>query len=285
MDGGGFLTAWAPNWPGIGIPVVLAGLYAAEVAVARRRGLAAPTWRLVIWLVTCLAAAWTFAGAPWALRTESDWWDGVSLGVTSAVLPLGFALGDPVGLAERVRGRPIRLLRSRVARILMFPGLTSAISAIFLTVALTSHWWSPGGRTAPGPWALLMVCAFFVGLLVNLPLLADDLLPAWATPPIKTLIAFIDGVFDAVPAIVVMLIVNEAAGGGLLAIAEAVGVPLIAATLAQWVRADAAETQAIDARLDAEEVEAVLGGDPAPSGLWWENDPRFADRYRRGPGA
>jgi len=276
------LTAWSPNVPGIAVPAVAALLYLLAVLRLRRRGGPWGSWRLVLWLLSCLLAGWTFAGPPWALRAESEWMDGIALGVASALLPLGVALGDPAGLAERLRGRPVPLLRNALARAVMFPGVSSAISAIFLTAALTSAWWQPG-RTAPLPWALLLLCAFLAGLLVNLPLLADDLLPAWASPGVRTLIAFLDGLFDAIPGIVVMLTVSEAAGGGLLAVAEAVGIPLIAATLVQWVRADAAETREVDARLDEQELHAVLEGQEPGAGLWWESDPRFQGRYRRDP--
>jgi putative copper resistance protein D len=275
------VTAWAPSLYGVGLPALFAAAYGWGFVSARRRGLDAPAWRLALWLVTCAVAVWTFAGAPWALRTQSQWMDGIALGIASAVLPLGIAFGDPVGLAERLRGRPLRMLRGHIARAIMFPGVSSLISAVFLTIALTSGWWRPGGGTAPGPWAGLLGCAFVVGLLVNVPLLAEDLLPSWASPGVKTLVAFLDGLFDAVPGIVVMLAVNQQAGGALLAIAEAVGIPLMAGTLAQWVRADAVEAREVDARLDEEDVANVLDGEPQSSGLWWESDPRFADRFGR----
>lgn len=270
------LTAWAPTPWGIGIPVLCALLYVVGAARLRARGVRWSGWRVTWWLLTCALACWTFAGAPWALRTESDWMDGIALGMAAAVLPLGFALGDPIRLAESLRGRPIGWVRGRIARAFMYPGVSSAISALFLTVALTSPWYRPHGQTPPFAWALLLLCAFATGLLVNLPLLGEDLLPSWANPGVKTLIAFLDGLFDAIPGIVVMLLVNMRTGGGLLAVAEVVGIPMIAATLVQWVRADAAETRVVDAELDAQEP-----GD----GLWWQSDPRFQDRFSgRDPG-
>ena len=85
---------------------------------------------------------------------------------------------------------------------------------------------------------------------------------------------------DAIPGVVVLLTVNQQAGGALLAVAEGVGIPLIAATLAEWVRADAVEAREVDARLDEEG-----DGQPERTGLWWESDPRFADRFGRRPEA
>lgn len=50
-----------------------------------------------------------------------------------------------------------------------------------------------------------------------------------------------------------------------------VGLPLLAAVIVGWVRSDAAEARAVDARLDAE---------PNNGRPWWETDPRFTDQYR-----
>ena len=268
-------TAWAPTPWGIGVPLLFALPYLAAVLHLRRKGDRWSGWRLLWWMLTCLLMAWTLCGAPWALRTQSDWMDGIALGMAAAVLPLGAALGDPVGLVEAVLGRRARVLRGRLARALMYPGVSSAISALFLTVALLSGWFVPHGATPALGWGLLMVCAFATGLLVNLPLFGEDLLPQWANPAVKTLIAFLDGLFDAIPGIVVMLLVNLRAGGALLGIAEAIGIPMIAATLVHWVRSDAVETRAVDATLDAEEP-----GD----GLWWRSDPQLQERFGR-PGA
>lgn len=279
MDPLALVTAWVPSWAGLGVPALLAAGYLAGVLALRARGERWPGWRLALWLVTAGLAAWTFCGAPFALRAATTTMDGIALGSASALLPLGLALGDPVGLVERLRGRPIGWLRGRVARLLMLPGVSSAIAMVFLTATLTSTWWYRPGATPALPWALLMAGSVVTGLLVNLPLLADDLLPPWATPPVRVLIAFLDGVFDAVPGIVVMVGVDLWSGGALLAVAEAVGLPMIAVTVARWVRADAAETRELDARLDAAEAESAEAGETDDAGLWWMRDPRFQDRF------
>lgn len=292
---GELFTAWAPSVLGIGLPVLTAGLYGWGVAAARGRGIPWPTWRLVLWFVTCAIAVWTLAGPPAALRGVNPFVDGVSIGIVSAVLPLGFALGDPFKLVESLRGSRLGWARGRVARFLMFPGVASLVSALVITVAVTSEWYQ-AALTQPLPWALLLLAAFASGLLVNLPLLSEDLMPEWATPPVKTLIAFADGIFDAIPGIVMLLLVDVYAGTALLAVAEAVGIPMIAATVVMWVRADAEEQRQVDAELDAREAAAAPPAStaaeaaspapaPAPSpaegeGLWWLDDPRFADRFR-----
>jgi len=81
-------------------------------------------------------------------------------------------------------------------------------------------------------------------------------------------------------------------GGAMFGIAEAVGLPLLAATVLAWVRADAREAAAVDARLDAERAErtaevAETAGretpvaEPVLDRPWWETDPRFAHRRPR----
>jgi|GEM_PF-3261919 len=274
VDPSQLVTAWSPNALGIALPVVAAAFYLVAVSRVRRRGHAWAGWRVVVWLSTCALALWTLAGAPWTLRLTDgwgEWMDGVAVGFAAAVLPLGAALGDPVRLAGLVRGAdgPPGVATGRIARALMLPGVSSALSAIFLTAALMSHWYAPHATPA-WSWGLLLAGAFATGLAVNLPLLTDDLLPSWASPGVKTLIAFVDGVFDAVPGIVVMLGASMAAGGALLCVAEAIGIPMIAATLVQWMRADEAAARRMDAELDAR---------PTSSGPWWEEDPRFADRF------
>jgi putative copper resistance protein D len=276
------LTAWVPTWLGLGVPALLAAAYLVGVVALRTRGAAWPTWRLVLWMVTVVLAAWTFAGAPYAMRAHEAMMDGVAIGFAAAVLPLGLALGDPVELIERLRGRRIGWIRGRIARFVMLPGVSSLVAMVFLTATITSHWWYTPGATPGLPWSLLLTGAVLTGLLVNLPLLADDLLPPWATAPIRVLIAFVDGIFDAVPGIVMMLTISWWTGGALLAVAEAIGIPMIAATLVRWVRADKVETELVDAKLDAAQAAAADNPESGDDGLWWKHDPRFADRYSQG---
>jgi putative copper resistance protein D len=82
------------------------------------------------------------------------------------------------------------------------------------------------------------------------------------------LFAFVDGLLDAVPGIVVMTTVEKYSGAALLAVAESVGVPMIFAVLIQWVRSDTAEAAAVDARLDAAEADGTFDTTP-----WWIREP------------
>jgi putative copper resistance protein D len=145
----------------------------------------------------------------------------------------------------------------------MFPLVASTLSAALLLAAFTSVWY-PDARHAELPWDLLVLAALACGMLVNLPLLSGDLLPSWCGPGLRALFAFADGLLDAIPGIVVMTTVARYSGAVLLGIAESVGVPMLMAVLVQWVRADAAEAAAVDARLDVAEHDGTYDGTP-----WW----------------
>ena len=118
----------------------------------------------------------------------------------------------------------------------------------------------------------------------------------------RALIAFVDGLLDAIPGILVMTApvllapgvagltnrtwgpgaaVDQKIGGGvMLAVAEVVGLPLLAEIFVSWVRADDAEAVAMDAFLDAHAAESLMeeSVEPVLDRPWWETDPRFLDQ-------
>lgn len=297
-----FLTAWSPDALLL-LPIALAAAYLLVLRAAHRRTVRWPAWRTTVFLAAALVLAWSANGAPAAYRRSLNWMGTLSVGLTTAAVPLGLALGDPLGLYERVRGRQLQWLRGRAAQVLMFPVVASVVAAVVVTLVFTTGWYA-AARTDARSWALLQVLVLLVGVLVNLPLLSEDLLPAWCTPGVRTLLAFADGVADAVPGIVVMTSIDWVAGGALLSAAEAVGVPTIFAVMVQWMRADEAEARETDARLDrldavrtvraaaAAQTPQVAGatGDPVEDAReldrpWWESDPQLAHRFRRPPAA
>lgn len=209
--------------------------------------------------------------------------------VLAAITPVGLALGDPVGLVLRVLGRErrdgvLRFLGGRAARLVMFPLVGSVVATALHLALFVTPWLA---RSLDDAWVREATYAVLVlsGLLFVLPLLADELTPAWCTPGLRTLIGFGDGLLDAVPGVVVMaspgllgppvaaylaaadpLWEQHVGGGAMFGLAEVVGLPLLAATVAAWVRADRTEAALVDARLDLE---------PASDRPWWEDDPRF----------
>ena len=202
------------------------------------------------------------------------------------------ALGDPVGLGLRVLPAPRaaavrRLLAGRVVRVTMFPLVGSVLATALHLAMFVTPWLA---RSLDHAWLREATYAALVGsgLVFVLPLLADDLAPAWCTPGVRVIVGFGDGLLDAVPGVVVMaspallgapvaaylraadpLWEQHVGGGVMFGLAELVGLPLLAATVAAWVRADRAEAVAVDARLDRE---------PVSDRPWWEDDPRFRHR-------
>jgi cytochrome c oxidase assembly factor CtaG len=107
------------------------------------------------------------------------------------------------------------------------------------------------------------------------------------------------------------LATNQVLGGGIIWIlGDAVGLPFLAVQLIQMMRADKAEAAIVDAELDAKDAAraarkrvrqaeraaraawrtgegyAIAPADGVPADEdderpWWENDPRFTERFRK----
>lgn len=311
---GNLLTAWTADPEGLALVVAAAVPYALLVRRVARAGLRPSPWRAALYAVLGVGTlAYSTCGPPAVFRQEVFWLAALRIGVLAAVTPVGLALGDVVGLLRRLHPdgeHPLlRFLHGRVSRALTFPAVstllaTGTLLVVFVTPVLT---WSVTSRVVGVALDLVLLVT---GLLFVLPLLADDLLPAWATPPVRTFLAFVDGLLDAVPGIVVMtadtiltpgypgfsshvsgldpLLDQHLGGGSLIAVAESVGLPVIAAVFLDWVRSDERDARAADLLADRAGPAGAPGPADTPtpadaSGLWWEQDPRFAGRYRPTP--
>jgi len=306
------LTAWQVTPVGVVLALLCAVGYGAALRRAARRGLRWPWWRVCCFYVLGVGTLLYALCGPLAVYRTSLYWVGcLQVAVLSSVTPVGLALGDPTALVtdDDPSGASMltRILHSPVARVLTFPLVSSFLAVGTLVSVFFTGYFEASTRSTVVA-TLLYVQLLFTGCLFVLPLLTDDLLPAWATPPVRTLLGFVDGLLDAIPGIFVMtahtLLVpkfpgfagrvdptpefDQLLGGGvLLAVAEAVGLPLLGVIFLDWVRSDDREARASDALLDAAATEpaAAAGADGVPprASLWWENDPRFADRIRRRP--
>jgi cytochrome c oxidase assembly factor CtaG len=91
------------------------------------------------------------------------------------------------------------------------------------------------------------------------------------------------------------LATSQVIGGGIIWIlGDFVGLPFLAVQLIQMMREDKAEAAAIDAELDtrdaarsarqpaeiADAATAEADVTPDTERLWWENDPRFTERFK-----
>lgn len=316
-----WLTAWRFDVVGVVLAVVLLAPYLWLLGAAGRRGVRWPWWRVAAYLVLGVGLLlYVTCGAVGVYRQTLMWMFAAQVGAIGTVVPVGLAVGDPLRLLAAARGSKNtvvhRVIRSRLGRLLTFP----AVSFLLDLAGILAIFFTPYGDHAVRSslvGTILILQLLLVGLLYVLPTLGDDLLPDWATPPVRTFLAFLDGVADAVPGILVMtansillphfpgfahasdplrgglghLLDQKYAGGALLAVAESIGVPMIAAVFIEWMRSDAAEARAADAELDradAERTAVVTAPDESAAGAetqpateqpWWLSDPRLADRF------
>jgi putative copper resistance protein D len=311
------LTAWTASPLGLALVAVAVGAYSTWLVRARRAGVRWSWGRVVLWFGFGVGTlAYAVCGPLAVYRAQVFWMGAVQVGVLASVTPAGLALGDPVRLLRATTpGRPpwlVRVLEGPFARALMFPGVSTLLAVGTVLLVFFTPWFeraSHGGA----PEGLLYVVLLGTGLLFVLPLLVGELLPAWATPPVRVFLAFLDGLLDAVPGLLVMTSSTLLApgfpgfsshvsgltaafdqrlgGAALVAVAESVGIPVIGAVVIEWIRTDDQEAHEIDARLDAETTGSTTAAAPTgtetaadtatSSGLWWENDPRFAGRFHR----
>ncbi|GAA2150761.1 putative copper resistance protein D [Humibacillus xanthopallidus] len=331
------LADWTASPAGLALVGVVTVPYAVAVLRARASGVPWPWRRPALFLLAGVGSlAYAVCGPLAVHRTEVFWIACLQVGVLASLTPVGLALGDPVGLV-RARSRAaggertpllLRLVEGRVARVLTFPAVGSGLAVGTVLLVMLTPWFAQT-MVSPTSAVVLYVVLLGSGLLFVLPLLTEELLPRWATPPVRTFLAFIDGLLDAVPGIVVMtssvllvpsfpgfasgasgltpLMDQRLGGGAMLAVAEAVGLPVIGAVFVEWIRSDERDAREVDARLDDEALTAAAPGvapaaapaaapgtvqtaapavgEPAPpvanSVLWWEQDPRMAGRFRQ----
>ncbi|HWC20920.1 MAG TPA: cytochrome c oxidase assembly protein [Flexivirga sp.] len=321
FDVSSWLTAWRFDLVGVVLALLLLGGYSWMLLAARRRGVRWPWWRVAAYLVLGVGTLlYVTCGAVGVYRQTFLWMFAAQVAVIGTVTPMGLAIGDPLRLLSAALGpedtRVERVVHARPVRMLTFP----LVSFLLDIAGILAIFFTPYGEHAVRSefiGTVLILQLLIVGLLFVLPTLADDLLPAWATPPVRTFLAFLDGVADALPGILVMtansiLFPNfpgfshaadalrgglshtmdqKYAGGALLAVAESIGVPMLAAVFIEWLRSDAAEARAMDAELDRADVgratsakgsaepEAGPANEQKADQPWWLSDPRLADRF------
>jgi cytochrome c oxidase assembly factor CtaG len=224
------------------------------------------------------------------------------------VVPLFLALGRPITLATRAlpsaAPRIEAIIRSLPMRILTFPAITTlALVGVPFVMYFTS-WYTAvfhSGTVRELTYLVLMVpgFAFFWTLL------RVDPVPKKYPYAVSMWITGAEVVGDAFFGIAVIadqnligasyyhalarpwgpsLATAQVIGGGALWIlGDLVGLPFLAAQLMQLMREDESDAAKIDAELDARQAEVSVEQGPdeaAGSSLWWEQDPRFTDRFK-----
>jgi cytochrome c oxidase assembly factor CtaG len=307
------LTEWTLDPWALGFVLLLGGLYLSGVRRVRRSGTAWPRARTVAFcglgLGFCVIAAMSWVGVyqPVLFYARS-----VQTILLLLVVPLFLALGRPLtllttslpGLGPRIEAG----IRSRAARVVTFPAVTTMVLVIVPFAVYFTPWYAAGFHSvavreltclalmAPGFvffWTLLRVdpvpkaYPYLVSLWVTGAEVIGDAVLGLAVIADQSLIA--GAYYHALgrpwgPS----LATDQVLGGGTLWIlGDIVGLPFLAAQLIQMIREDEAEAVVIDAELDARNAARGPAGDVGEAGAsvpgdrpWWESDPRFAGRFQ-----
>ena len=196
---------------------VLAAVYLLGVRRARGRG-GWPWWRVACFVVLGLGGIAVCTMSSLAVYDHTHLWAlAAQLTLLLALVPVALALGDPVGLARAALGdsgrrRLERVLVGPVVRVLTFPVVAAVLATTFLVVVFfTGILHSALSHAAVMD--VLYLAALVVGCLAALPMLGAELLPEWCTEPFRLLFAFVDGLFDAIPGVLVMTTGRRLADG------------------------------------------------------------------------
>jgi cytochrome c oxidase assembly factor CtaG len=235
------------------------------------------------------------------------------------VVPLFLALGRPVSLAlglfPRVGARLEAVIRSRPARVVTFPAITSfALVGVPFAMYFTS--WYTAAFHSVVVRELTYLALMAAGFAYFWTLLRVDPVPREYPYGVSMWITGVLVVGDAFLGIAVIAYQNliggayyhalarpwgpslrtdQVLGGGALWIlGDLVGLPFLAALLIQLMREDESDAVRIDAELDAKQAkiaEVRAAGEGEPDGEegqegeggtrpWWEDDPRFTSRFK-----
>ena len=281
-------TAWSVDLP----VLVLVGAALAAYLLAARR---VPGWRGrdTGWFAAGLATLVVVTMSSLGTYDHALFWVlGVQDVLLMTLVPIGLTLGRPVALWRALH--PGERRRGRVGRLLGFPLVGSVLAVTLLVLVYTTGW--DAARLESGPLfqatRLLLLAA---GCAFLWPLLGVDAGSGSTSYPVRALVAFLDGLLDAVPGLAVLgtghvialahytavgrtwgpsLAKDQQLGGtAMIALSELVGLPALLVLVLAWVRRDAQEAREVDDALDVvAAAEAVVAPD-ATARPWWETDP------------
>src|SRR5580692_1881648 len=308
-------TEWRVDVPMLVLILVLAAWYLASARKVRQGGGQWGSGRTFAFIVLGLGF-WAIAVMAWPGVYESVLFYARATQTVLLVLvsPLFLALGKPLTLlieAHQKAGRRVeRAVRSRVARVVTFPAITTLLLvAVPMTMYFTS-WYTAvfaSGTVRELTYLILMV----PGYVFFWTLLRVDPVPREYPYGVAMWITAAEVIGDAFFGIAVIadqnligaahyhavgypygpsLATAQVIGGGIIWIlGDFVGLPFLAVQLIQVMRADKREAAEIDAVLDARDAEraaanVATAGTDEPGETerpWWESDPRISDRFKQ----
>lgn len=281
-------TAWSVDLP---VLVLVVAALAAYVVGARR----VPGWRGrdTAWFAGGLATLVVVTMSSLGTYDHDLFWVlGVQDVLVMTLVPIGLTLGRPVALWRALR--PGSRRRGRVTRVLGFPLVGSVLAVTLLVLVYTTGW--DAARLASAPLfqatRLLLLAA---GCAFLWPLLGVDAGTGTTSYPVRALVAFLDGLLDAVPGLAVLagghvialahytsvgrtwgpsLAKDQQLGGtAMIALSELVGLPALLVLVLAWVRRDAEEAREVDNALDVVSAAEAVVAPGATARPWWETDP------------
>ncbi|WP_328444661.1 cytochrome c oxidase assembly protein [Amycolatopsis sp. NBC_00438] len=281
--------------PAVLVVLALGGLY---LRATRHRAVRWPPGRTAAFL-TGLATILVVTCSPLAFYDRTFFWVRAVQTVTLLMItPLLLALGAPIRLLLDVT--PARWLRRHgrgpVARALTFPPvITLALVAPVLVLYLTPLYdLTLSSAVVDGLARAVLVLSGFLYFWTRLGL---DPTPRADPHLVSVWIAFTEVVFDGALGLVLWLgpllapahyeaahpgrgpdpRTDQIVGAGVLWIGgDVAGLPFVIALFVRWARDDERRAKQIDVQLDEE----AAAGAASTSGLWWENDPALADRFK-----
>jgi cytochrome c oxidase assembly factor CtaG len=307
------LTGWSIDGPVLVAALCAAAAYVLAVRRVRARGgdwpRSATGWFVIGGLGTLVVVTCSFLGVYarvlfWPLAVQDV--------LLLSLVPVGLTLGRPIRLWRAWRGSSAGTDPGLVVRLLSFPLTGSVLAVALLLVVYTSGW---DQARLEHRWLLeatrFLLVAAGCGFLW--PLLGVDEGTGRTPYPVRALIAFLDGLLDALPGLAVLgtghviaagyyagvardwgpspARAQQIGGTAMVALSELAGLPTLLVLLVAWVRHDARQARDVDAALDvlgAAEVAAAAGFPEraAPDALlhrpWWEVDAGpLAERARR----
>jgi cytochrome c oxidase assembly factor CtaG len=307
-------TEWTLDPWMLALVLILGGGYLAGAHRQRDWPVARRIWFLGLGLGFLVLATMSFVGV---YQPVLFYIRAVQTVLLVLVVPLFLVLGRPISLAIAVFPRAgARLeagIRSRQARILTFPAITTfALVGVPFAMYFTAWYTAVFHSTAVRELTFLALMA--PGFAFFWTLLRVDPVPKEYSYGVSMWITSAEVIGDAFLGLAIIasqnligaayyqalarpwgptLRADQVIGGGALwVLGDLVGLPFLGAQLIQMMREDESDAAKIDADLDARDAElraaATAGaaeGEPAAGGVgeakpWWEDDPRFTGRFK-----
>jgi cytochrome c oxidase assembly factor CtaG len=308
------LTEWTFDPWALVIVLLLGGGYMAGMRRVRRDGqdwsVARPIWFFLLGIGPLVLATMSWVGVYQSILVYARATQTVLLVL---VVPLFLAMGRPISLAIAAlsvnggRGgqRIEAVIGSRVAKVLLFPAVTTFALVVVPFVMYFSPWYTASFHSTAVR-VLTYLALMTPGFAFFWTLLRVDPVPRRWSYAVSMWITGAEVIGDAILGLALIadngLVgaawysalnrpwgptqrTDQVIGGGVLwVLGDLVGLPFLAAQLIQLMREDESEAVKIDAELDARDAEkaaiAAGGEEPDSDRPWWETDERITGRFR-----